>query len=474
MVRGTPIRIVVPRGNLHRTEVAMENAIFSFEYMSDYFGIPYPGDKLDHIAVPDFAAGAMENVGLITYRAPYLVIDRANASQSELQTSLDVIAHEVAHQWFGNLVTMAWWEGTWLNEAFANLMQMKATNAHRPEWKRWLAFANVEVPWAMGIDQLGSTRPVEFEVTAPEDVNQMFDAITYGKGSAVLHMVDEFTGTETFRAGVRDYLHAHEYANTSTADLFESLDQESEWPISEIMSTWIFRKGFPQIEVSGVAGGARLAQHRYLVIPDDTDTTRWQVPIELRGVAGGEQFSEKVLLADDEMVVDVGDVDWIVANVGGHGFYRTQYSDDLFTNLLAHLEQLDDVERYWLVSDTLALVRNGEVDAAAFLDLVDGFAAEREQAIWSVITGGLGTIEHHALDVGGPSRVRGVRPIRRRPAARPTGVDPVERRLRPRPTAPRRPDRRHGCPRRRPGDRRALRAGRRAAPDRIELASIRR
>ena len=121
------------------------------------------------------------------------------------------------------------------------------------------------------------------------------------------------------------------------------------------------------------------------------------MPIELRGVAGGEQFSEKVLLADEEMVVDVGDVDWIVANVGGHGFYRTQYSDNLFTNLLAHVEQLDDVERYWLVSDTLALVRNGELDAAAFLDLVDGFAAEREQAIWSVITGGLATIEHHTL-----------------------------------------------------------------------------
>ncbi len=171
-----------------------------------------------------------------------------------------MIAHEVAHQWFGNLVTMAWWEGTWLNEAFANLMQMKATNAHRPEWKRWLAFANVEVPWAMNIDQLVSTRPVEFEITSPDDVNQMFDAITYGKGSAVLHMVDEFTGTETFRAGVQDYLHAHEYANTATADLFASLDRASEWPISEIMSTWIFRKGFPQIEVTDVAGGVRVAQ----------------------------------------------------------------------------------------------------------------------------------------------------------------------------------------------------------------------
>src|SRR4029077_12173291 len=156
------------------------------------------------------------------------------------------------------------------------------------------------------------------------------------------------------------------------------------------MSTWIFRKGFPQIEVTAVAGGVRVAQDRYLVIPDDSDTTRGQVPIEVRGSAAGAGFAQKVLLTTDEMVVDVGDVDWIVANVGGHGFYRTHYSDELFTNLLAHVEQLDDVERYWLVSDTLALVRNGEVDAASFLDLVVGFTEEREQAIWSVITGGLG------------------------------------------------------------------------------------
>ena len=397
VVRGTPIRIIVPQGNLHRTEVARENAGFSFEYLSDYFGIPYPGGKLDHIAMPDFAAGAMENVGLIVYRSPLVVIDRAAASQGELQRSLDVIAHEVAHQWFGNLVTMAWWEGTWLNEAFANFMEMKVTNAYRPEWKRWLAFANVEVPWAMGVDQLASTRPIEFEVNSPDEVGQMFDAITYGKGSAVLHMVEEFTGPDAFRTGVRNYLHEHEYANTRTADLFASLDRASEWPISEIMGTWLYQKGFPQIEATRVDGGVRLAQRRYLVIPDDSDTTTWQVPIQLRGSVAGEPFARNVLLTTDETTVDVGDVDWIVANGGGYGFYRAQYSEDLFAALLAHLDQLDDVERYSLVSDTLAMVRNGQADAARFLDLVAGFGTEREQAIWSVMIGGLGALEQHAL-----------------------------------------------------------------------------
>jgi puromycin-sensitive aminopeptidase len=398
VVRGTPIRIIVPRGNLHLTDIAMDNAVFCFEYLSDYYGIPYPGDKLDHIAIPDFAAGAMENVGLITYRDAYLVIDPEKASQRERQASLDVIGHEIAHQWFGNLVTMAWWEGAWLNEAFASFMELKATDTMRPEWKRWLAFSNLEVPWAMGTDQLASTRPIEFEVTAPEEVDQMFDAITYGKGSAVLHMLDEFIGVENFRTGVGNYLRKHSYANTVTADLWEGLDGASEYPVSEIMNTWVYQRGFPQIDVKVVDGGIELAQRRYLVIPDETDTTIWKVPLQLRGSADGQDVEMRYLLAEDEAVVPIeGRVDWVVANAGGFGFYRTSYSEDLFDALLSHIDDLGDNERHALVSDTLGLVRNGQVPATSFLDLAAGFSDEREQAIWSVITGGLALIEHHAL-----------------------------------------------------------------------------
>ncbi len=399
MVRDTPIRIIVPKGNVHLTDVALENAIFCFEYLTDYYDIPYPGDKLDHIAVPDFAAGAMENVGLITYRDSYLIIDRAKATQDELLRSVDVIGHEIAHQWFGNLVTMAWWEGAWLNEAFASFMEMKATHAMRPEWKRWLTFANLEVPWAMGTDQLASTRPIEFEVKAPEEVDQMFDAITYGKGSAVLHMIDEFMGVENFRKGVGSYLRKHAYANTVTGDLWEGLDSASDWPISEIMDTWVYQRGFPQVEVTRVTGGVHLSQRRHMVIPDETDTTLWKVPIRLRGSSDGEAFDLTVLLEEPELMVALeDDIDWVIGNGWGHGFYRTNYSPELFSGLLANLDQLDDLERYALVSDTLAFVRNGEVDSSSFLDLVSNFADEKEQAIWSVIVGGLGMIEHHALD----------------------------------------------------------------------------
>jgi puromycin-sensitive aminopeptidase len=399
VVRGTPIRIIVPKGNLHLTDVAMDNAIFCFEYLSDYYDIPYPGDKLDHIGIPDFAAGAMENVGLIVYRDAYLVIDESKASQGELQTSLDVIGHEIAHQWFGNLVTMRWWEGAWLNEAFASFMEFKATDSKKPEWKRWLSFAAAEVPWAMGTDQLATTRPIEFEVNAPSEVDEMFDAITYGKGSAVLWMIEQFIGTEQFRVGVGNYLRKHEYANTVTTDLWEGLNGASDWPVGEIMDTWVYQRGFPQIDVKVVDGGLQLSQRRYLAIPDESDATIWKVPVQIRGEADGKPFDINVLLESDDTKVEIeGSIDFVTANKGGHGFYRVRYSDEMFAGLLHHLESLDDIERYGLVSDTWALVRSNQAPASDFLDLVGEFEAEPEQAIWSVIIGGLAALEHHALD----------------------------------------------------------------------------
>jgi puromycin-sensitive aminopeptidase len=396
---GTPVRIIVPKGNLHLTELALDNAVFCFEYLSDYYGIPYPEQKLDHIAIPDFAAGAMENVGLITYRDAYLVLDEAKASQSELQACLDVIGHEIAHQWFGNLVTMRWWEGAWLNEAFASFMELKATDAKKPEWKRWLAFANLEVPWAMGTDQLATTRPIEFEVNSPAEVEEMFDSITYGKGSAVLRMIEQFIGEEEFRTGVGNYLRKHEYANTVTSDLWEGLDGASDWPVGEIMDSWVNQKGFPQIDATVVPDGIHLSQRRFLAIPDETDTTIWDVPIQLRGVADGNVFEQRILLTKDEVAVPIETkVEYVVANAGGHGFYRTRYSEDLFAGLLGHLDTLDDIERYSLVSDTWAMVRSAQVPASAFLDLVRKFSNETEHAIWSVIIGGLRALEHHALE----------------------------------------------------------------------------
>ena len=397
VVRGTPIRIIVPKGNLHLTDEAMENAIFAFEYLTDYYGIPYPADKLDHIGIPDFAAGAMENLGLITYRDAYIVIDRSKASQGELQRSIDVIGHETAHMWFGDLVTMKWWEGAWLNEAFASFMDIKTTDAKKPEWKRWLTFVNTEVPWAMGTDQLASTRPIEFEVNSPTEVEAMFDSITYGKGSAVLRMIELFIGEEQFRTGVGNYLRKHAYGNTVTTDLWEGLDGAAEWPVGEIMNTWVYQRGFPQIDVEKTPNGVKLSQRRFLAIPDESDSTIWSVPITLRGVADGKQFTSKVLLTEDETEVLIeGELDLLVANAGS-GFYRTRYSEDLFASLLSHLAALDDLERYQLVADTWSLVKSGQLPSSSFLDLVGAYGEETEQQIWSIITGGLGALDHHVV-----------------------------------------------------------------------------
>ena len=397
-VRGTPVRVITPRGKLHLAEFALECARFCQEYLADYYEIPYPGDKMDHVAIPDFAFGAMENVGCITYRETALLLDADEASQTEKLRILDVVGHELAHQWFGNLVTMEWWEGIWLNEAFATFMEIKATDAMRPDWKRWLSFAAKERPWAFGTDQLATTRPVEFEVNSPSEADEMFDSLTYGKGSSVLRMIEMFMGEEDFRQGVGDYLRRHSYANSVTGDLWEGLDRASQWPIGAIMDTWILQGGFPQIEVSPDEAGLKLRQRRYMAIPDESDQTLWQVPIRIRGESNGLTFAHNILLTEPETFLALdGDPDYVVLNAGGHGYYRALYSPDLFSKLVERVGELDDIERFSLAADTFAFVHSGQVQATTFLELAPAYRREREPEIWSAVLGGLSRLEHHAL-----------------------------------------------------------------------------
>ena len=397
-VDGVPTRVVAPRGKLHLADYALECAQFCFRYLRDYYGIDYPGDKLDHIAIPDFAFGAMENVGAITYRETALLIDPARASQAEKLRILDVIGHEIAHQWFGNLVTMGWWEGIWLNEAFASFMEMKATDSRRPEWKRWLAFCAVERPWAMEVDHLSTTRAVEFEVNSPEEADQMFDALTYGKGSSVLRMIEQFIGEDAFRDGVGTYLRRHSYGNTVTADLWAGLDAASEWPVGSIMDTWILQGGYPQIDVAAEGPRLHLSQRRFLAVPDETDQTTWKVPIRVRGVAGGAPFERALLLEDEDTVVDLdGPIEWVDANAGGDGFYRTRYSDVLFAALVERVHELTPEERYVLLYDTFAFGQTGEVGMTAVMELVDAFVDETEQAIWQLVFRVMGSVSHHLV-----------------------------------------------------------------------------
>ena len=397
-VDGVPLRVIAPKGKEHLTQFALDCGEFCLRYLTSYYEIPYPGDKVDMIAIPDFAFGAMENLGCITFRETALLVDPDTATQAELVRILDVVAHELAHMWFGDLVTMKWWDGIWLNEAFASFMEMKATDAMKPEWKRWLSFSAVERPWAYDTDGLQTSRPVEFEVTSPEEANEMFDALTYGKGSSVLRQIEQYLGEDVFRQGVGDYLRTHAYGNTVTADLWAGLDRASGMDVGAIMDTWILQEGFPQVDVSRTDSGLRLHQRRFLFIPDETSQSTWKVPIQIRGASDGRPFEVKTLLESPGTTVDIdGPIDWVVVNAGGHGFYRVAYSEPLAKSLRASVDELDDNERYVLISDTWAMVESGQVGASAFLELAAAYRAETEYSIWQAVVGGLASLKHHVV-----------------------------------------------------------------------------
>ena len=209
-VDGVPLRVVCTPGKLPLAEFALEVGAFALRFFTEYFNIPYPGDKVDLVAIPDFAAGAMENLGCITFRDTALLVDKDEAARAELERVADVIAHELAHMWFGDLVTMGWWEGIWLNEAFATFMETLCVDAFRPSWDRWIGFAPSREA-ALAVDALHLTRPIEYPVGPPKEAEGMFDVLTYEKGCGVLRMLEQHIGAEVFRDGVRTYLKAHAY-----------------------------------------------------------------------------------------------------------------------------------------------------------------------------------------------------------------------------------------------------------------------
>ncbi len=397
-VDGVPLRVVTRRGTTHLADFALEAAAFCLRYLSDYYGIPYPSDKIDLVAIPDFAAGAMENLGCVTFRETALLVDLDTASQGELIRVLDVIGHELAHMWFGDLVTMEWWNGIWLNEAFATFMEMKATDAMKPEWKRWSTFGSTERPWAFDVDALATSRPVEFAVGSPEEANEMFDALTYGKGSAVLRMMEQFLGEAQFRSGVSAYLRRHAHGNTVTADLWSALDDASHTDVGSIMDSWILQAGHPLLDVVVDGPAIRLDQHRYLALPDESDQTAWKIPVQIRGAIDGRPFVVKRLVTGASETINLdGEPDWLIANAGGHGFYRTAYDQATFDGLLDHLDELEDLERFVTVDDAWAFVQNGHRSVHEYVDLAMAFRHESEFAIWQTITSSIADIRHHVV-----------------------------------------------------------------------------
>ncbi len=382
-VDGIPLRLVHVPGKGHLTGFGLDVGAFSLRWFQNYYGIPYPGDKVDLIALPDFAAGAMENVGCITFRESLLLVDPAAATQAERQNVADVVAHELAHMWFGDLVTMRWWNGIWLNEAFATFMELAACDAYRPDWKRWTAFG-LERSVAFETDALTTTRAVEYEVRSPQDCEGMFDVLTYQKGGALLRMLEQYLGAERFREGVSHYLRVHSYGNTETGDLWDASEHTSGEPVRRIMDSWIWQPGFPLVEASLAGDELVLRQSRFGYTEDaGASTTRWAVP----AVIHNGDTTQSILLEGNEARVKLTAPDArVVVNAGGHGFYRVAYDDTLRSRLAGDaLATLDTLERYNLVDDAWNAVVAGRMSTLEFIEFVEGFANERELAVWQAI-----------------------------------------------------------------------------------------
>src|SRR6476620_5952567 len=301
MVGHAPLRVWAVPGKGRLAKFAVDIGKASLEYFGRYYDIPYPGDKLDLIAIPDFASGAMENLGAITFRETALLVDEQKATRAELERVADVVSHENAHMWFGDLVTMKWWNGLWLNEAFATFMEMLAVDAWKPEWRRWDSFT-ISRAAAMQVDGLKSTRPIEFPVERPEEAAGMFDVLTYEKGASVLRMLEQYLGADKFRDGIRLYLRRHEYANAETTDLWDAVEESTKEPARALMDSWIFQAGYPLISVERKKSDLILSQRifRYLQDGDNPDR-KFHVPVFLRAGTKQGMVNKTVLLTDQEL-----------------------------------------------------------------------------------------------------------------------------------------------------------------------------
>ena len=389
-VDGVPLRVVFTPGKRKLADFGLAIGAFSLRFFTEYFGIPYPGDKVDLVAIPDFAAGAMENLGCITFRDTALLIDPTSAARAELERVADVVAHEMAHMWFGDLVTMGWWEGIWLNEAFATFMEMLCVDAFRPSWDRWVGFAPSREA-ALTIDGVHATRPIEYPVGPPKEAEGMFDLLTYEKGAAVLRMLEQYIGPEVFRDGVRTYLTAHAYANTVTTDLWDALEEASGEPVRDVMNTFILQGGHPLVSLHGDT--VEQQPFSYGEVPDGIESAigdAWNVPVSVRALAvdgkPGAPTSKFVL---DKAPVQLEETSrgLAVVNAGGWGVFRVGYEAEHRLALAARLSELTPLERANLLADTWATTLAGHSTLEEFLIVGAKLGLEPDPTPWAPVSG---------------------------------------------------------------------------------------
>ncbi|HZJ55020.1 MAG TPA: M1 family metallopeptidase [Myxococcaceae bacterium] len=405
---GVPVRTWCLEEKRGLLGFGQKTALAVLPMLQDYFGLPYAFGKLDQVGIPDFEAGAMENAGLITYRELALLLDPATAPLAVQKRVAEVITHELAHQWFGNWVTMVWWDDLWLNEAFATWMAYKIVDRWRPDWRVWLDF-DAGKATALHLDALRSTHPIRGTVANAAEATESFDAITYEKGGAVLRMIEGFLGEESFRSGIRDYMRRHARANAVADDLWGALARASHAPVVELANAWIRQSGYPVVSVALAGNRVRLSQERFFSEPRLGGPEIWPVPLVLAwGDDRGRQTRTFLLeQRTGEVTLEAsGPVRWLDVNAGSTGFYRVAYSPELLAALGKSLGALLPAERIGLLADQWALVRAGRARIADFLDLALAFGDESDHAVLDELMGRLGYIEARLVDGEDQERFR--------------------------------------------------------------------
>lgn len=408
---GTLMRVFTTRGREEQGRFALETSIRLLKYFNDYFGIPYPLPKLDHFAIPDFAAGAMENWGAITYRETALLVDPENTSVGTRQIVAAIIAHEMAHMWFGDLVTMAWWNDLWLNESFASWMGDKATDNLFPDWEVWTQFVSSDTNRALSLDGLRSSHPIEQEVRNPAQIGELFDAISYSKGGSILRMLESFLGEETFRQGLHKYLTTHQYDNAERTDLWNALADVSGEPVAEIMDSWVLQTGYPMLDVGVERSGGNISHHLmqrrfvYDSILDDSadDDTLWKVPLGVytsNGESTATRLMESKSLTWDVPDPGAADDAWTKINPEQTGFYRVRYSSADLQRLVEPIRSktLTPIDRLGIQNDAFALSRAGIIPATDFLTIAEAYRSEDNAPVCADLSSNLGGLDNLLCD----------------------------------------------------------------------------
>ncbi|HMY52026.1 MAG TPA: M1 family metallopeptidase [Candidatus Obscuribacter sp.] len=408
--RGVELRFWTIPGSEHQLDFAQRVGAFAYNWLEDYCQTKYIGDdKIDFVAVPDFAAGAMENLGCIIYRMTDLLLDEATATQDERERVAHVVVHELVHMRFGDDATMDWWDNLWLNESFATLLENMGVDAMFPEWKTWETFASSRAS-AFDLDQLHSTHPIQVAVDNPFQIDEIFDLISYEKGCSVLRMIEQFVGAEAFRAGVRTYLKRHHLGNTVGDDLWLALEEGCaevgvKVPVAELMNRWVFTSGHPivTVEASDKPGFVRLTQKEFKVLARDGSSPLWPIPVKLRAKTAAGVTEEAFILSKAEQTVYVGEgMEWVVVNAYGDGFYRVKYGSELLAKLLPVLKTaMGNVEQYNLLNDAWSATRACQMGLTDFLKLVDYMGTSDDPNVWECIAEAL-TYLHSVLT--GPIR----------------------------------------------------------------------